>query len=95
MTGRATQLRARFLQPGGNLRVVWWVSNTGLALDALAEDARDELRDALVDEHLQAAGPEAWRTSASAGGPTWLVVDVHTRAWSDPRRDQTRRATTR
>jgi hypothetical protein len=95
MRTRRTQLRARFVQPGGHLRVIWWISDTGLALDALADDARDDLRDVLVDEHLQAAGVEAWRISAAAGGPSWLVVDVPVRSYADPRRDRIRRATTR
>jgi hypothetical protein len=91
---RATQLRARFVQPGGHLRVIWWISNTALPVDALADDARDELRDVLVDDQLQAAGAEAWRISAAVGGPCWLVLDLPVRAWHDPRRDQQRRATT-
>lgn len=90
---RSTQLRARFLQPGGHLRVVWWISNTSLRLDQLAADAADDLRDVLVDERLTLATDEAWHV-ADSDGSSWLVLDAEARAWLDPRRDTSRRSTT-
>jgi len=96
MTGaRATQIRATFLQPGGNLRVVWWVSNAALPLDQLAEDAERDLRDLLVDEHIELVeAPLAWHRAEGERHSTWLVLDAVVRPWLDPRRDQARRATT-
>jgi hypothetical protein len=90
---RATQLRARFVQRGGRLRVVWWVSDPGRVLSELIDDVTDEVRDVLVDEHVQESGPERWHI-ADEDGSTWLVLDVPVRPWVDPRRDLTRRATT-
>ena len=87
---RSTQLRARFPMPGGRLRVVWWISNPTLSLDELVEDATDDLRDVLVDEHLQLVGHEAWHITSR-----WtLVVDLDVEAWLDTRRDASRRSTT-
>jgi len=90
---RATQLRARFLQPGGHLRVVWWISNTSLRLDELVDDAAPDLRDVLVDLRLTLATAESWHVAASDGA-SWLVVDADAVAWLDERRDLRRRSTT-
>jgi hypothetical protein len=90
---RATQLRARFVQPAGQLLVVWWISNTSLRLDELVDDARDELRDVLVDEHLQ-LGREAWHVAENGDGTSWLVLEASAHGWTDPRRDASRRSTT-
>jgi hypothetical protein len=90
---RSTQLRASFLQPGGHLRVVWWVSDIGHPLVDLTDDARADLADVLVDRHVQIDGPERWHV-ADSDSSTWLVLDLHTAEWLDPRRDVTRRATT-
>ena len=93
MTARATQMRARFLQTGGHLRVVWWISNTSLRLDELVDDASDDLRDVLVDTSTEATSNTSWHV-ADADGSSWLVADLDVRRWTDPRRDRARRSTT-
>jgi hypothetical protein len=93
MTGaRSTQLRARFVQPGGHLRVVWWISNTSLRLDELVDDATPDVADVLVELRLQLAGPAAWHVEND--GESRLVLDVRSHGWTDPRRDLSRRSTT-
>lgn len=90
---RATQLRASFLRDGGRLRVVWWISNTALTLDQLVDDARLDLPDLLVREHVQLGRRETWR-AFEADGLHWLRLDATANTWTDPRRDRLRRATT-
>lgn len=90
---RSTQLRAKFVKPGGHLTVVWWISNVSLRLDELVDDAADDLRDLLVDLRLTLASAETWRV-ADADGSSWLVLDAEAARWTDPRRDLSRRSTT-
>jgi hypothetical protein len=90
---RTTQLRALFLQPGGRLRVVWWISDASLHDDEQIAEVQAELADVLVDRRLTLATAERWHRAA-ADGSSWLVMDADARAWLDPRRDTSRRSTT-
>lgn len=95
MTGRATQRRADFLTKfGSELRVAWFVTNASLTLDALVDDAEVDLPDVLFRRCVQVSGAYCWHTVTGPEGSHWLFVDVPVNAWSDPRRDVDRRATT-
>jgi hypothetical protein len=91
VTRRTTQLRAQFDVGGDRMRVVWVVTRPGLR-DELIADAMPELADLLVDHGLQATS-STWVVLYGGDG-VWLRADLRVAAWSDPRRDQDRRATT-
>lgn len=91
MTRRTTQLRAQFDVGGNRLRVVWVVTQSAPLADLVA-DATPELADLLVDHGLQVT--DATWVCLYGGDGVWLRADLRVAAWTDPRRDQTRRATT-
>lgn len=95
MSSRAVQLRAQFpTQFDAVRRVAWVVTNCAHTLDELVDDARTDIPDVLVGHGLAEAGPTSWHTVAGPDGTHWLFADVPVRAWVDPRRDLSRRATT-
>lgn len=91
MTRRTTQLRAQFEIGSDRLRVVWFVTRPASIADLIA-DAAPDLANILVDRHLQATGV-TWVTVHGDDG-VWLRASLRVTAWTDPRRDGERRATT-
>jgi len=92
---RATQFRAQFeTKFGGERLVTWFVTNHALALTDLVDEASADLPDVLFEHRLQVRGPVRWHTTEGPDGSHWLYADVPVKAWTDPRRDAERRATT-
>lgn len=67
-------------------RAVWPIDDVDMTLADLQADALSDLPDMLWEHAVIPVGDYRWRVQEQDDGRTFLVLDVESRPWSDPRR---------